>query len=159
MNEKWTLHYRWMKDCSHLRTTISNWKSWGTSAAPIPDDQEMGCMSTDVTIQTWRHKVIWRQKTSMSLSSSMNGPSRWQSKHTCWRTQKTGWCRTTRIKPQPVIIIVSPHTVTSPFAIRFRGGEFCVIQRVVVDPPEVTFLIYVAQTDPGMSWKTNFRRK
>ena len=80
----------------------------------------------------------------------------WQRKHTFWRAQRTGWCRTTIIKPEP-IVTVPAHTVTRSFAIRFSRGEFRVIQGVVVDPPEVTLLVFVAQT--GKGWKTNCRRE
>ena len=44
------------KDCLHLATTVWNFTSPGIDAAPIPNDKEMSCMVTNVTVHTWQQK-------------------------------------------------------------------------------------------------------
>ena len=75
---------------------------------------------------------------------------------TCGRAEKTGWCRTPRVKPQ-FICIWPPHTVSRSLAVRFSRAEPRVVQGNVVDPSEVAFLLYVIESDPRVSWKTNER--
>ena len=51
-----------------------------------------------------------------------------------------------------------PHTVGRSSSVRFDRVEFRVVHWVVIDPPEVAFLIYVIQPDPCVRWETNEKR-